>query len=84
MGAGGALARVAVALVRHLHQQGVGPDGHAAQRRRDRGVVDELLVEHHLELRVAAHAEVGGPHPEDAAVRDVGVGLDDEPAANQR
>lgn len=77
----GAVVRVTVALVGHPEVERVGPDGHASQRGGDGGVVDKELVGHHLELLVAADAEVRGAHADDAAVGDVGETLDDEAAA---
>lgn len=73
-----AVAAVAVALVGHAEVEGVGPDGHAAERGRDRGVVGEELIGHHLELLVTADAQVRGSHPDYRAVGDVGEALDDE------
>jgi hypothetical protein len=77
----GAVVCVAVALVGHPEVEGVGPDGHAAQRRGDGGVVDEELVGHHLELLVPADAEVWCADADDGAVGDVGEALDDEPSS---
>lgn len=76
----GAVVGVTVALVGHPEVKGVGPDGHAAQGGGDGGVVDEELVSHHLKLLVAADAEVGGAHANDAAVGDVGESLNDKAA----
>ena len=57
----------------------VGPDGDSAEGRGDGGVVDEELVVHHLELRVAADPQVGRAHADHGAVGDVGETLNDQP-----
>lgn len=72
MASAGAVLRVTVALVRHPEEQCVGPDGHAAQRSGDGGVVHEKLVLHHLELFVAAHSQVRGTDTDDRSVGNVG------------
>jgi len=76
----GAIVGVSVALVGHPEVEGVRPDGHAAEGGGDGGVVHEELIGHHLELLVAADAEVGRAHADDAAVGDVGEALDDQTA----
>ena len=65
----------------HAEVEGVRPDGHAAERCGDRGVVIEELIGHHLELLVAADAQVRGAHANDRAVGDIGETLDDESGA---
>ena len=60
-------------------EESVGPDGDSAEGRGDGGVVDEELVVHHLELRVAADPQVGRAHADHGAVGDVGETLNDEP-----
>lgn len=78
---GRAVVGVAVALVGHAEVQGVWPDGNPAEGGRDGGIVHEELVGHHLELLVAAHAQVGSPHADDGAVGDVGETLNNQPGA---
>ena len=67
-----------MALVGHPVVECVRPDRNTAKRRGDGGVVDKVLVGHHLELLVPSHPEVGGPDSDDRAVRHVGKALDDE------
>ena len=76
-----AVLGVADALVGHAEVERVGPDGHAAERGRDGRVVDEELVGHHVELLVAADAQVRSADSDDGAVGDVGEPLDDQPVA---
>ena len=57
----------------------VRPDGNAAKWRGDGGVVDEELVVHHLELRVAADPQIRRAHPDHRAVSYVGEPLDYQP-----
>ena len=79
--AAGAVLCVADALVRHAEVKSVGPDGHAAQRRRNRRIVDEKLVGHHVELFVAADAQVRSADADDRTVGDVGEPLDHQTVA---
>lgn len=37
--------------------KGVGPDWNSAQGSSDRGIVDEKLVSHHVELFITSHSE---------------------------
>ena len=67
-----------MALVGHPVVECVRPDRNPAKGRGDGGVVDKVLVGHHLELLVPSHPEVGGPDSDDRAVRHVGKALDDE------
>jgi len=75
---GGAVLGVAVTLVRHPVVKGVGPDGDAAKGGSDGGVVDKVLVGHHLKLLVSTHAKVGGSDSNHRSVGDIGETLDDQ------
>ena len=65
-------------LVRHPVVKGVWPDGDTTKGGSDGGVVDKVLVGHHLKLLVASHSKVGGSDSNDRSVGDVGETLDDE------
>ena len=65
-------------------EESVGPDGDSAEGRGDGGVVDEELVVHHLELRVAADPQIRRAHPDHRAVSYVGEPLDDQPGRRRR
>ena len=81
VGARGAVLGIAVALVWHAVVKGVGPDGDAAERGGDGGVIDKELIRHHLKLLVASDAEEWRPHSNHGAVGDVGKALHDQPGA---
>ena len=73
-----AASGVAVTLVRHPVVERVGPDGNAAEGRRDRRVVHEELIGHHLELLVASDAEERSANADHGAVGDVREAFDDQ------
>ena len=72
---------IAVALVRHLVVERVGPNRHAAQRGSDGSVVHKELIGHHFELLVSSDAEVRSPHSDDGAVCNIGETLHDQSGA---
>lgn len=76
----GASTAVTAALVGGTEVEGVRPDGHAAQRCCDGGVVNEKLVSHHFVLFVSTDAEGWGADTDDGAVGDVSETFDDDTA----
>lgn len=64
--------------MRHSEVQRIRPDRHTTQRGGNRGVIDEELVSHHLELLVTAHAEIRSPHSDNGTISDVCEAFDNE------
>lgn len=63
---------ISVALVWHTEIEGVWPDGDAAERSRNRSIIDEELVRHHFKLLVAAYAKIRSTHTNDRSVGNIG------------
>ena len=72
---------IAVAFVGHAVVQGVRPDGNAAQRSSDGGIVNKELISHHFKLFVTAHTEIRSTDTDHRSVSDVGESFDDEPVS---
>lgn len=78
MGPRWTVSAVSITLMGHSEVQSVRPDGYTTQGSSDRGIVDEELVSHHLELLVATHAKIRGPHSDDGTIGNVGESLDNQ------